>query len=66
MIEKACSLDATIQLRTSVDEQRAFLPVQGKVVENGSHAELLARGGKYAELWARQVRKNLDTLHPWS
>lgn len=29
--------------------------VQGKVVENGSHSELLARGGKYAELWARQA-----------
>ncbi len=30
------------------------VPLQGKVVESGSHAELLGRGGKYAELWARQ------------
>ncbi len=27
----------------------------GKIVENGSHAELLARKGQYAELWARQA-----------
>lgn len=27
----------------------------GKVVESGSHTELLMRGGRYAELWARQA-----------
>ena len=27
----------------------------GRVVEVGSHTQLLAVGGKYAELWARQV-----------
>jgi len=29
--------------------------LQGKVVEEGSHFQLLARGGKYSELWARQA-----------
>lgn len=27
---------------------------QGRIVEQGSHGELLASGGLYAELWARQ------------
>ena len=27
---------------------------QGKIVERGAHADLLARNGLYADLWARQ------------
>jgi ATP-binding cassette subfamily B multidrug efflux pump len=27
---------------------------QGAIVEEGSHGELIKRGGLYAELWARQ------------
>jgi ATP-binding cassette subfamily B multidrug efflux pump len=28
---------------------------EGRILEQGSHAELLASGGLYAELWARQT-----------
>jgi ATP-binding cassette subfamily B multidrug efflux pump len=27
---------------------------QGRIAEQGSHAELLAQGGLYARLWVRQ------------
>jgi ATP-binding cassette, subfamily B, bacterial len=33
----------------------------GRVVENGTHAELLAAGGRYAQLWALQSRAYADT-----
>lgn len=29
--------------------------LQGRIVEEGSPQELLARGGRYAELWVRQA-----------
>ncbi|KAI8463500.1 MAG: half-size ABC transporter [Monoraphidium minutum] len=34
---------------------------EGEVVEAGSHQQLLAQGGKYAELWARQA--TVDDLY---
>jgi ABC-type multidrug transport system fused ATPase/permease subunit len=30
--------------------------VGGGIVESGPHDQLLARGGRYAESWARQTR----------
>ncbi len=40
----------------------AWLHLQGQVVEVGSHVELLAAGGKYAELWSRQ-QANVDEVY---
>ena len=28
----------------------------GQVIERGDHAALLAKGGKYADMWERQAR----------
>ena len=36
----------------------------GRIVEHGSHDELLARGGVYATLWAHQSGGFLPTLEP--
>ena len=35
-------------------QQQNLILNQGKIVEQGSHNELLERGGLYADLWARQ------------
>jgi hypothetical protein len=32
-----------------------FVVANGQVVEQGSHEELVAKNGKYAELWSKQI-----------
>jgi ATP-binding cassette subfamily B protein len=31
---------------------------QGRIVERGAHAELMARDGLYAEMWMRQASES--------
>ena len=42
------------RLSTIAAMDRLVVMDQGRIVEEGSHAELLARGGIYARLWAHQ------------
>lgn len=42
------------RLSTITEMDRILYLEGGKVVEEGSHAELLAMGGRYAQLWHRQ------------
>ncbi len=42
------------RLSTIAQMDRIVVMDQGRIVEDGSHAELLATGGIYASLWARQ------------
>jgi ATP-binding cassette subfamily B multidrug efflux pump len=42
------------RLSTIAAMDRLVILDQGSIVEQGSHGELLQRGGLYAELWARQ------------
>ncbi len=42
------------RLSTVVDAHEIIVLEQGRVVERGAHAELLARGGRYAEMWRLQ------------
>ncbi len=42
------------RLSTIAHLDRILVFDQGQIVEDGSHRELLARGGAYARLWARQ------------
>jgi ATP-binding cassette subfamily B multidrug efflux pump len=42
------------RLSTIAAMDRLVIMDQGRILEQGSHAELLKRGGLYADLWARQ------------
>ncbi|MGD9783425.1 MAG: ABC transporter ATP-binding protein [Hyphomicrobiaceae bacterium] len=42
------------RLSTIAAMDRLIIMDRGRIVEEGSHAELLRRGGLYADLWARQ------------
>jgi ATP-binding cassette subfamily B protein len=44
------------RLSTIVDADQILVLRRGRIVERGSHQELLARGGEYAALWRRQTR----------
>ncbi len=42
------------RLSTVVDAHQILVMEQGRIVERGDHAELLALGGRYSEMWALQ------------
>jgi ABC-type transport system involved in Fe-S cluster assembly fused permease/ATPase subunit len=42
------------RLSTVVDAHEIVVLERGRVVERGGHAELMARGGRYAEMWRLQ------------
>lgn len=48
------------RLSTIVGADRIVVLEDGRVAEQGTHAELLRRGGVYAEMWARQQAEAED------
>jgi ABC-type transport system involved in Fe-S cluster assembly fused permease/ATPase subunit len=48
------------RLSTVVDAHQILVMEQGQIVERGTHAELLARNGRYAEMWRLQQQSGDD------
>lgn len=52
------------QIHLAIALQIAYLE-NGRVVEAGSHSELLRAGGKYAHLWSQQatsIQENIEAV----
>lgn len=54
------SLFVAHRLSTAAQCDRIVVLEEGRVVEEGTHSDLLERGGRYAELWSRQA--SLDDM----
>lgn len=44
------------RLSTIINADRILVVNDGEILEDGTHESLISAGGKYADLWSKQVR----------
>ncbi len=49
------------RLSTTRMAEQIYMMEQGRIIEEGNHEELLARGGRYAEMFIKQAEKYQET-----
>lgn len=54
-VEDRCAVIVTHRLGSTKFADRIIVMDNGRIVESGTHDELLAHRGKYAEMWKAQV-----------
>ncbi len=54
--ENKTTLVIAHRLSTVVDAHEILVMDAGRIVERGTHAQLLAQGGRYAQMWALQLQ----------
>ena len=50
------------RLSTTRDADRIIMLEEGRIIEEGTHTQLLARNGKYAQMWNAQAGKYVAQL----
>jgi ATP-binding cassette, subfamily B, heavy metal transporter len=58
--EKRTTIIIAHRLSTVVDADQILVLEAGRVAEQGTHAQLLRKGGLYADMWARQQSEGED------
>jgi ATP-binding cassette subfamily B protein len=48
------------RLSTIIDADQILVMEQGRIIERGTHRELLAMGGSYAQMWSLQQQERSD------
>ena len=60
--ERRTTIMIAHRLSTVVNAHEIVVLEAGRVVERGTHQQLLARGGIYADMWARQQAEDEEAL----